>query len=90
LATNRAELDALCSRLIALLQEHEILPPALGPQPCRASLFDQGLVDSMGAAHLLELVQLEFGVEIAPDLLVGEMTTVDAICAHILAQRKRL
>jgi hypothetical protein len=72
-----------CERLIGLLQEHEILPQELPHNLLRANLFEQGLMDSMGVIHMLELIGQIFGVTIEMDLLVGELTRLDAICHYL-------
>ena len=75
--------EGICSRLIGLLQDNEILQTHVPDAALRGNLFEQGLMDSMGAVHMLELISQEFGVDIDMDLLVGELTTIDAICRFI-------
>lgn len=75
------------SRLIALLEHHGIVPAGLPPAAWRTSLLDQGLMDSMGVVHMLELIREAFGVEIDPDVLAGELTTLDAVAEHLAARQ---
>ncbi|MCI1665225.1 MAG: D-alanine--poly(phosphoribitol) ligase subunit DltC [Atopobiaceae bacterium] len=48
-------------------------------------LFEEGLLDSMGAIELLVAIEEDFGVSIAPTAVPrDEMNTVDKICAQVL------
>lgn len=81
------QLGAVRERLIALLREHEIITEDLPPQTWNTDLYDHALLDSMGIVHMLELVREEFGVEIDPDVLAVELTSLDAICGYICARQ---
>lgn len=78
------DIEIVRNRLIELLRENEILPPSVAESNLRGDLFDQGVMDSMGAVYLLELIEQEFDVTINVAFLVAELTSLELISAYIV------
>jgi len=70
---------AICARIIELSDE----PLSAEEIDAGEPLFDAGYLDSMSSAALLEYIASGYGVEIQEVELVGRLSTLDALTAHV-------
>jgi len=80
LATTRA-------RLLDLLAETGILDRHIAQQDYDTDLQQLAAFDSMGLVEAAALIEQEFGVDIPLPLFSIELTSINAIAAHIAAMQ---
>ncbi len=82
-STAEVVLDELRST-VARLSEGKLGVEAINPN---GHLFDQGYLDSFKSAELLLFVEQRFGVSVPEVMLVGRLSTLAALAAHVQQQR---
>ena len=71
------------SRLQGLVRESGLLDGEQVDLLWEVNLFEQGIIDSMGAVYWIALLNEEFGVELDPALLITELNTLQAITQYV-------
>lgn len=78
--------EVVKSVLIELMQGEGILAEDIGPADLGASFHDlahRQLIDSLGVAQVLALVEMRYGVVVPAAMLEAELTDIDALAAYV-------
>jgi acyl carrier protein len=78
-------LEQLCA-FVALQSDGEVTADAV---PTHARIYDDGVIDSIGAAAMLAFVEDRYDVEVDEVELVGRLATLAALAEHVCRELER-
>lgn len=76
-------INELSTALISLCQEHGVFSCTDSAVSEQDDILESGLIDSMGVVYMQAVIQEQFNIELATELLVTELRSIKSI-AHYM------